>query len=109
MVLKSIRISLELRIFELKPLARDTNDILGTFCAHRIDLVPEFMTPIYELLDIAFNIPGTFPTSHGIYFYCDFFGAKSAQDVANAGFKEGPSVPCHAELDRFRQSRIPAK
>lgn len=74
-----------------------------------MNLVPKFLTPVYEQLNIPFDGFGPLSASHGIYFYCDLLGAESAQDIPNASFKECFSIPRHTQLNRFGQCCVSAE
>lgn len=71
-------------------------DRLRTLSANGVNLIPEFLTPILQLLDIFFDVSCALAGSHGVHFDCDLLRAKSTQNIPNAGFQEGFAIPGHA-------------
>src|ERR1700742_2796209 len=74
---------------------------LRTFSPCDINLIPEFLAPMNQVIYIPFNVFGALATSDRIHFDSYFLHAESTNDRAYAGFQESFAVPCHAKLHHF--------
>lgn len=84
-------------------------DVRRAFRPDGIYLVPKFLAPVYEQIQVALNVLGALAAPHGVHLDPDLLRTQPSQNAADAGLQERFSVPVHAQLHDLGEDGVPAE